>query len=303
MFILTWFPRFWDWLLDRLLNSLSKSYFPDLRPEWKLRPAPSSAVCPPLTADGLYSALSSGFAEPVGPVSQVTGAKTVQLADGRILSDIDTIIYCTGYDFDVPFTPKEYNPYPVVGEPPRLYRNTFPLSPDPEIRNSLVFLGQVGVAFPGFVQHELVAMAVSQIWRSKASLPSLEDMESWYRRYITWRNEIKSRHEAKSTFYTAFVPFVDHIKWLDETAGTGLFSHFGWFSLRAWRLWWEDRELYTKVLYGLFSPSAWRLFDLDRRKPWSQARRQVLLDNEIAMAQRNRRAEWQKQEEDKKKGA
>lgn len=121
----------------------------------------------PLMADAIYPHLESGFAEPVSQVQRITSPHTVELKDGRILTDIDTIIYCTGYDMAVPFVPAEYNPYPVIGEPPVLYRNIFPINKDPAIRNSLAFLGHGALAFPGFVQHEWISMAISQIWQGK----------------------------------------------------------------------------------------------------------------------------------------
>ncbi|KIX02730.1 uncharacterized protein Z518_08672 [Rhinocladiella mackenziei CBS 650.93] len=282
VFMTTWFPNLFNWLIDKILARMSKKAFAHQPEEWNLSPAPSIATTSPMVADAIYPFLENGFATPISPVKQIVGPKSIQLTDGRVLDDVDTIIYCTGYDFSVPFVPKEYNPYPVVGGPPSLYRNIFPLHPDPAVRNSLAFLGQCGFAFPGFVQFELSAMAVSQIWLGRSQLPSLDKMKHWHRDQLAWRESVLARSKFDSNFYPVFVPLPDQMRWLDETAGTGIFQHFSTFSWKSWRFWWSDPKFYKLCVSGLFSPSIWRLFDMGRRKPWPDAKRQVIEDNEYA---------------------
>ena len=287
--IQTWLPDLWNWLFDKILVSISKKAFPKLSPEWNFLPAPSLAVSSPLVGNELYALLERGFAIPVSGIRGITAAREVELVDGKTLEDIDDIIYCTGYDFHIPFIDREFDPYPKPGQTPLLYRNIFPLDTDPEVRTSLAFLGQVGIPLPGFVQLELLSMCVSQIWRGKASLPPLQEMQEWHEQRMEWRRETTRKHGESSTFYTAIVPFADHFRWLDEVAGTGLYANFGWFKWRAWRLWWNDRELYQKCLRGLFTPAIWRLFDMGKRKAWDGAREQILRDNESAQQQQRKR--------------
>lgn len=240
-----------------------------------------------MIADVIYPFLDSGFAEPVPHVRKVIGARAVELADGRVLDDIDAIIYCTGYDFAVPYLSEEFNPYPVVGEPPYLYRGIVPLHPDQGIRDSLAFLGQTAITLPGLLQMELQAMAVSQLWRGTSQIPPLDEMEQWHNRWMEWRIDLLARQKLTSTFYTALVPLGDHLTWLDKTAGTGIFEHFGWLKYRAWAFWWKDRELYKLCKSGLFTPVIWRLFDMGKRKPleWTIARNMILSENERARQQ------------------
>lgn len=300
MFMQTWFPTFFNWMIDQLIVSMSKKAFPKVPASWKLSPAPSMATTAPLIADDLWPLMESGFCEPVAKVSEVTGPKSVELSDGRILEDIDAIIYCTGYDMETPFVEKEHNPYPVRSAPAELYRGTFPLHEDPEVRNSLAFLGHSAVPFPGFVQHELIGMAVSQIWQGKTLLPSLGEMKKWHQGFLKWRNDLLRKQKSPATFYVAFMPFTDHITWFDQAAGTDVWSHFGMFSWNAWSFWWSDRAFYRKCASGLFSPAIWRLFETGKRKTWPQAKEQVYIDNEIAEKQIKDRAEKLKAAEDKK---
>ena len=301
LFMTTWFPSVWNWLSDKVLTNMSKKAYPYQPKEWNLSPAPSTATTPPLIANAVYPFLESGFAEPVSAIRQVTGPKTLQLTDGRVLDDIDTIIYATGYEAAVPCAPKEYNPYPVADESPTLYRNIFPLHHDADVRNSLAFLGQGAVPFLGFIQFELIIWAISQIWQGKAHLPPMAAMQKWHRDHMAWRQNTVKRAKTDSKFYTAYLRFPDHIEWLDNTCGTGLFTHFSWFSWRSWRFWWSDRKFYNLCKSGLLSPAIWRLFDMRGRKAWAGAKEQIIRDNEFAAKRKEERLRaWSKVEENGK---
>ncbi|KAI1422498.1 flavin-containing monooxygenase-like protein [Xylaria sp. FL1777] len=255
-----WFPRCMDHCADKALERRSKETFP-VPADWHLLPAPSVAVTGPLMADQLYRLFMEGVAEPVPAVKAITGPASVQLSSGRVLTGVDVIIFCTGYNTDVPFL-GELNPYILKGEPPQLYRNIFPIHPDPITRESLAFLGHAVIPFPGFVLHELNAMSISQVWKGNSKLPSLKNMERWHRERLSWRQALQARQKVKgTTFYPTMLPPEDHIRWLDETAGTGIFENFSYFHWRSWCFWWRNRDLYIKCNSGLFSPTIWRLFD------------------------------------------
>ncbi|ETI22847.1 hypothetical protein G647_06924 [Cladophialophora carrionii CBS 160.54] len=292
IFLTKWFPRVWDWLFDNAIGSMSRKAFPEQRSEWNLTPAPSATTTPPLIADAIYPFLESGFAEPVAALQQVQGPNAVLLTDGRLLHDVHTIIYTTGYESAIPCAPREYNPYPVADEAPVLYRNAFPLHGDVDVRDSLAFLGQGGIAFPGFVQFELVIFAVSQVWRGKAHLPPLGEMQDWHREHMAWRRDVVRRSRFDTKLLPVILRLPDQMEWLDRTAGTGVFAHFswsGWFSWRAWRFWWQDRRFYRLCKAGVCSPALWRLFDMGGRKPWKGAKEQIIRDNELVEKRREER--------------
>ena len=252
--------------------------------EWGFFPAPSISITGPLRADEIYPLLISGFAEPVRRIKQVVGSESVELLDGRVLSGLSTIIFCTGYDMDIPFLGK-YNPYTSLGDPPELYRNIFPLHPDPAIRASLAFLGHAIIPFPGLVMHELAAMSILQVWLGRSPLPSLHEMRLWHKSHIAARQALLSKQKIKSTNYPALLPEAEQIFWLDQTACTGIFTHFGWrswLSLRAWKFWWQQNDLYQLCHKGSLNPAIWRLFDMGKRKPWKDASHQILRDSTLA---------------------
>lgn len=50
----------------------------------------------------------------------------------------------------------------------------------------------------------------------------------------------------------------------------------------AWKFWYQDRKFYNTCCHGLTSPAIFKLFDMGKRKPWKDAKRQILLDNSLA---------------------
>lgn len=300
MFLTTYVPSLLSFLIDYLFTTISKKAFPNVPAAWNFTPAPSVATTTPLIADELYPHLTSGFCNPVAAVSRITGPKTVELTDGTVLEDIDAIVYCTGYLQMVPVVEQEHNPFPVPGAPSTMYRGTFSTHPDADVRNSIAFLGHGHVAFPGFVQHELIVMAVAQIWLGNSALPPLAEMKRWQRGWLDWREDLLRKQKSEATFYVGTMPLEDHFRWFDEAAGTDVFSHFGLFSRQAWSFWWKDRGLYRECTRLVFSPAVWRLFESGKRKAWDGARKQIYLDNEAAEAARRRRFEFMNSVESKK---
>ncbi|KAH7346393.1 flavin-containing monooxygenase-like protein [Rhexocercosporidium sp. MPI-PUGE-AT-0058] len=289
------FPLLQNWILNKILNKISQKAFPNVPEEWGMRPAPHVAIATPLMADTLWTHLQSGFAEPVPLIRRIAGARSVELTNGRVLENIDSIIYCTGYNTDIPdgLIPKttgieSLHPYPdgSSGQAPYLYRNIFPLHSDETIRNSIAFLGHGAILLPGFSQFELNAMAISQIWKGNSSLPPRYEMLAWHKRNISERQHNISYYGAlsNSTYYSTFVNMGDHLKWVDDAAGTGVYRNLGtaWLNWRAWRLWWVDRELYWAVMEGVLTPA------------WGECRRMILRQNELAREQKRRRAEGKK---------
>lgn len=221
-------PRLWFWFLDSILVRMSRKAFPGVVDKYGLLPAASVETTTPVIVDQLISHIEAGSADIIGAVEKVTGPRTVQLKDGTIIEDLDAIIFCTGYHFSVPFIPKEFDPYPVDGEPPQLYQNIYPLHPDPGVRNSLAFVGQGATAFPGFAMFESVTMATAQIWKGKSNLPPLSEMQQWYQDNVDVYREKKARMKTDSTFYPVMLPIARWWPFLDSIAGTGIMEHFSW---------------------------------------------------------------------------
>lgn len=162
-------------------------------------------------------------------------------------------------------------------------------------------MGHGYIAFPGFVQLELVAMAIAQVWRGTSSLPSsLEEMQSWHASWLCWRADLRRRYIDEKdpvTHYAGLMEMVEYLRWYDQAAGTDVLSRWGW-GWKAWRFWWSDREVYGMCADGVLSPAAWRLFETGKRKAWNGAREQILLDNKTAKERARKRREKAKLEKE-----
>lgn len=306
LFLENWAPAVWLWILNTLCRGFSTRAYGDLPARLGLSPAPNMAIATPLMADTIYPFLESGFAEPVSQVKEIAGPRTVELANGRILEDIDAIIYCTGYHMTLPADlipktapspsvsdpdPSSYNPYPNgPGTNPHLYMNTFPMTSSPSINNTLAFVGHAAINFPGFIQQELQVCSISQIWQGRKRLPLQDEMLAWHRKHTLARNNLGRKYGAveNGTFYPILLPFNVYFPWLNHTAGTGVLETFGGifnglFNPCAWRLWWTDREMYRLCTRGIFTPTVFRIFDAGGRRPldWEDARARLRRDNEV----------------------
>lgn len=223
-----YFPRVFYWLMDKVLARVSKQAFPGVAEKHGLLPAPSIETTTPVVADQIMPSIESGFVELIGAVKRVTGPKSVELRDGTVIDDLDAIIFCTGYHFSIPFIPKGLDPYPVDGEPPVLYQNIFPLHPDPEVRNSLAFMGQGAIPFPGFAIFETVSIVAAQIWKGREKLPPLEEMQSWYQGNVDRIHQTRSRMTTDATYYPVMLQVGPWWTWLDKTSGVNILKHFSW---------------------------------------------------------------------------
>ncbi|KAF7331611.1 Dimethylaniline monooxygenase [Mycena kentingensis (nom. inval.)] len=121
--------------------------------------------------------------------------RTIQLADGTFLTDIDTIIFSTGYQYTFPFLPQYHNssirgpytegpadqPQPLVTDCTH-YRSLW---------RDIVYIDEPTL---GFINQHLnivtstygqnPAMAIAKVWAGLARLPSRETMWREYRRDV-----------------------------------------------------------------------------------------------------------------------
>ncbi|EFX01406.1 flavin dependent oxidoreductase [Grosmannia clavigera kw1407] len=118
----------------------------------------------------------------------------VRLADGRIVRDVDAVIYCTGYLFSLPFLEREGEEemeqkkeeekqehnrlHPLLTNGRRvfgLYRDLLHIE-----HPTLAFLALPYRVIP-FPLAESQAALLARVWANALSLPSREDMHAWER--------------------------------------------------------------------------------------------------------------------------
>ncbi|KAK8071466.1 hypothetical protein PG997_011669 [Apiospora hydei] len=88
--------------------------------------------------------------------------------------------------------------------------------------------------------------------------PPIPEMNAQIDAYhVWWRGQWVQDHST----LPGFVQGNPFNRFLHAAAGTGLYENLDHlFSLRNWRLWWEDREVYTWLARGPINPGSYRLF-------------------------------------------
>ncbi|KAL3482419.1 hypothetical protein BJX99DRAFT_217016 [Aspergillus californicus] len=106
----------------------------------------------------------------ISHIDSSNGARTVYFEDGSSVSDVDHLIFGTGFTWTLPFLPE----IPIRNNRvPDLYLHVFHRG-DP----SLVFLGAVGAGLT-FKVFEWQAVAAARVLAGKSHLPPLETQQKW----------------------------------------------------------------------------------------------------------------------------
>ncbi|KAK5723057.1 hypothetical protein LTR17_014018 [Elasticomyces elasticus] len=264
-----------------------KKHF-DLDPQWRINtPPPSLAKQNPTVSDTLYPALRSGQIISTHAPKRVAGPRSIEMEDGTMLDEVDSVIFCTGYRLDLSYLGR-YDPTLMSAEgvnppqydynAPRLYQNIL----SHEHPESLALIGMALIFFPGFVMADMNSMALAQLWKRHELMPSNLEMQEQYAKHRAWRARINALPNTPGKGPQPLqVETGAHIQWVQQIVGTKLDQHLSYTSAAAWRLWWQDRALSKLLMDGIYSPHAYRLFDSEgRRKKWDGAREAILKVNE-----------------------
>ncbi|ORY71722.1 FAD/NAD(P)-binding domain-containing protein [Pseudomassariella vexata] len=118
-----------------------------------------------------------GFDEVAEIENFLVEEKGLQLKDGRVITDVDFVLFCTGYLFSFPFF-ESMDP-PLVTNGRRVYG----------LYKQLVHIQHPTLVFPGlpikaipFPLSEAQAAVYARIWANALELPSRETMKEWERK-------------------------------------------------------------------------------------------------------------------------
>ncbi len=194
-----------------LRREYENRHLPPLDELWSRRHVPFDARnAPSVTTDHLHALLASGVVD-ARPAPMRLDRRIARFADGSS-TPADAIIFCTGYDLDMPFIGPHAVPWAVPGS--GLYRLVFP----PHCP-SLAFIGVCRVQGAVLPLVELQSRWVAHVLAGDAELPSADQMHQ----------EIALRREAAAArrdlpFRVPFLPYLDQIG--DELGATpGLLNH------------------------------------------------------------------------------
>jgi dimethylaniline monooxygenase (N-oxide forming) len=279
-----------------------------IRRQWHLLPCASATQVHPVVQEHWIPALSQQQIVPVRGFKSFGEGGQVHFQDGSTIEDVDAVIFCTGYSLDFSIFPAlemdgaEKIPVSKMRassiqqqEPslPRLFQMIFP----PKWASSIAFLSWMSVLDTAWCTCELASMAVAQAWaadcaqefgltkspsnvRPSALLPSEKKMNASVDAYQDWW---RKQWRKEPSFHPGYPQSHTFVRFLHETAGTGMFDHMDHpWTLNRWKLWWKDRALYTWLTKGPANSHAFRLFDTNPdgvpgcgRRTWQGARHAV----------------------------
>jgi hypothetical protein len=110
-------------------------------------------------------------------VKELRNDGSVVFEDGSIATNIDTVMYCTGYEYSLPFLDTVKDAPKVVpggGALLPLYKHLFPVRR--QLANKLSFIGLPWKVIP-FPQMQLQTRLVARVLSGRVELPSQEEME------------------------------------------------------------------------------------------------------------------------------
>ncbi|KAJ4386623.1 hypothetical protein N0V93_009521 [Gnomoniopsis smithogilvyi] len=276
------FPEALRVLGDIAIDLFIKYSFPNLKPEWRVRPVPSVSLKLPsaIVFDNILPSLENGSLKSVHGIKRFLGPKKVELLDGMVLEDIDAVILCTGYKADLSVmdgsvetsipTAHGYSSAPDGGAPLyRLWMNLFP----PRYADSLAMLCYSAFGKSnGFSFADVTSMAVSNVFRGVHDLPSLTDMNKWVDEHQDW---VASRWKLEHTVEPSMVKQWEFQRWLHEAAGTGM-ENLSWMGWKGWKFWWQDRKMYNLMANGVETAHMYRYFETGKRRTWDGAKQAIL---------------------------
>ncbi|RDW70983.1 putative dimethylaniline monooxygenase [Coleophoma cylindrospora] len=121
---------------------------------------------------------------------------TVHFSDGTNVSNIDKILFATGYRLSYPFI--KPNPVTPSNRLAGFYQHIFQIS-DP----SLAVIGQVRAAL-SFRIYEYQAVAVARYFAGRTSLPSVEQQQDWEKKRLAYKGPSTLFHEIAPDFKDYF---------------------------------------------------------------------------------------------------
>jgi dimethylaniline monooxygenase (N-oxide forming) len=269
------YPSAWANIFNNKCLEISKSAFGELPTEWRLNIPPNGQMCNPIINDRIVNLLQKGEVNIVQTMSRILPSGDVELIDGKMISDTDTIILCTGYTYDYSLIPESISPVRDINRKwqasqassnrplHKLYRGLLSL----DYPDSLAFLGVSGYPSSQMPLYDLISMAISQIWKGAYDLPSKEEMEAEVNERHAWLLELASKDSQ--SILPGRLKVGPWMEWLHDAAGTGVNERLG-YGLSGWWYWITNFSSARKLMNGVNSPHIWRLFD-GRRKKWDGA--------------------------------
>lgn len=279
-------------LLNSVMDSAMQKSWGQIEDEFRFERKPEyvNNISTMLVNDSLIPEMRAKRIVSVHGIRRVTGHRSLEMEDGSKLEDLDAIITCTGYC--TPFDTLEdglvfKSPATGISPQPYLYQNIFAL----QYPDSLACLNFVVAPENAAGCRELASMAIAQVWAGKSELPSHAEMESHIENHHRWFAKRCAAQPVPQL--EGLIEGHSWLKFVHQTAGTGLYERLGWSWAGVWFSLWNP-SLYVTLAFGVNTPHMWRLFETSRRKTWKGALEAILHVNRQSKEDLAQKADYRK---------
>lgn len=179
-------------------------------------------------------AYEAGYKEDVRQIEKFLpssqGTRAVRFADGRVETEVDAILFATGYFYSFPFLSSiEPKLIDTGARVQHLYKHLFYIH-DP----TLAFIGIPSKIIP-FRTFEGQAAVIARVWADRLDLPRVEEMKKWEENLMARQGVGKAFHVLK------FPEDFDYLNQMVEWAQRAREPERGKIPLS-----WNDRETWTR---------------------------------------------------------
>jgi len=136
-------------------------------------------------------------------------SNSLHFTDGTVLTDIDHIVFATGYFYTYPFFSSDIRPPAVSGlRVPGLYQHIF----DIYNQNTIAFIGVVNGSLT-WLTWEKSAFLVAFLWSNRIELPPLEEQKEWEARRLAQTSDHLFHILAKQYERVIFFDDLNELAW------------------------------------------------------------------------------------------
>ncbi|KAL8840815.1 MAG: hypothetical protein Q9176_003662 [Flavoplaca citrina] len=123
-------------------------------------------------------------------ISPADARRALRFVDGQVVSEVDAVVFCTGYYYSFPFLSSLQPPVVVTGERvEHLYQHIFYID-----QPSIAFVGMPFKVIP-FRTWEGQAAVIARVWSGRLELPGKQEMRAWESDRIADRGAGRNFHD------------------------------------------------------------------------------------------------------------
>ncbi|KAH8671502.1 putative dimethylaniline monooxygenase [Xylariales sp. PMI_506] len=268
------FPGTMKWIADAGIGWLIRQNWAEIDPAWRLSPYPSILITLPVVSDVIVPALKEGTLTSLHGVKRFTGPHSIEFDDGTVIDDVDAVVAATGYGADFTVAPFLETSKPPDYDGPELVRMWMNLFPPKYATSMALCCHSAFGKSNGFSFNDIIAMAISNVFRGAHAVPSEAEMERHVDEHQRW---LAAKWRLDQHVSPSMVKQWEFQQFVHDAAGTGM-ENLGW-GWKGWKFWLQDPKMSYLMNNGIETAHSYRYFETGKRRTWPGARNAIIHAN------------------------